>query len=199
MERRQALRLLATAATVPLIPREMMALLRSARAQTKSASGPRTLSAREDRLVAQLAEIILPETDTPGAKSVKVNEFIDLILTEWCEDDERKRFLAGLSEVDARSAKLFGKDFLAASPEQQIEVVRQMDDEMASAELAKRNAGQSTREAADHAPDFFRRFKELTLIGYYTSEAGATRELHFEMMPGSYQGCVPLAQNPRKS
>ena len=84
MERREALRLLGMAAALPLIPRESYAILRSARSKVDSDGGAlRTLSAKQDATVTRMAELILPETDTPGARAARVNEFIDLILTEW--------------------------------------------------------------------------------------------------------------------
>jgi hypothetical protein len=194
MERREALRLLATAVTLPLIPRELYARLRAARAETQT-GGLRTLDAHNNQLVVQLTEIILPETDTPGAKTARVNEFIDLILTEWCTDEERARFRAGLAGVDARCKTRFGKEFLTSSPEQQTEIVRDLDLEMASEQLALHSGDREARESGP--PNFFSWLKELTLTGYYTSEAGATQELHFEIIPGLYKGCVPGGESQK--
>jgi hypothetical protein len=72
----------------------------------------RTLNPQQNAMVTTISEIIIPQTDTPGAKAARVNEFIDLILTEWYDDEEKSIFLTGLAEVDTRTRDLFGKDFL---------------------------------------------------------------------------------------
>jgi hypothetical protein len=186
MERREALRLLATAAALPLVPGELTALLRTARAKTQSNGATlRTLNPQQNNLVVRIAEIILPETDTPGATTAQVNEFIDLILTEWYDPNERDRFLTGLADVDTRARTRFGKEFMALLPDQQTEIVRAFDDEMV--------ADSAIRETGPEAPadSFFASMKQLTLTGYFTSEAGATQQLQFEIIPGHYDGCVP--------
>ena len=189
MERRDALRLLATAAALPFLPTELLAKLRVARAETGSGSSPRTLNPHQYQTVTRMAEVILPETDTPGATAAHVNDFIDLILTEWYEEDERKRFLAGLEQTDKQSANRFGKAFVDLAPGQQAEIVRGLDDEMAAAIEGRGNGG-------NNSDNFFHAMKRLTLTGYFTSEAGAEQELHFKIIPGHYDGCVP-ADEPK--
>ena len=131
MERREALRLLGAAA-LPLIPRELYAVLRAARAKIDSGVALRTLSAKQSATVSRMAEMILPETDTPGAKSARVNEFIDLILTEWYNPEERARFLDGLANVDASSQKYFGKDFTECGEAEQDKMLAEFDQAMAA-------------------------------------------------------------------
>jgi|SRR5579862_6093553 hypothetical protein len=185
MERREALRLLATAAALPLVSGELNALLRTARAKTQSNDATlRTLNPQQNNLVVRIAEIILPETDTPGATTARVNQFIDLILTEWYDPNERNRFLKGLADVDTRARTRFGKEFMALVPDQQTQVVKELDDEMV--------AESAPETGPDHPADgFFSAMKQLTLTGYFTSEPGATQQLHFEIIPGHYDGCVP--------
>src|SRR6267142_2089646 len=120
MERREALRLLGMAATVPLIPREAYAILRAARSEVDSGGALHTLSAKQNATISRMAEMMLPETATPGAKSARVNEFIDLILTEWYNPDERTRFLGGLANVDVISQKYFGKHFTDCAETEQV-------------------------------------------------------------------------------
>src|SRR5262245_12567022 len=101
MERREALRLLGSAAMLQLIPGELFAVLRAARVEVDSGGALRTLHAKQNATVTRMADLILPETDTPGAGTARVNEFIDLIVTEWYNDEERARFLDGLANVDS--------------------------------------------------------------------------------------------------
>ena len=188
MERRDALRLLATAAALPFLPTELLATLRVARAETRSGSASTTLNPHQYQTVTRMAEIILPETETPGATAAHVNDFIDLLLTEWYDEQERKRFLDGLAETDERSRQRFGPAFLDLQPGQQEEIVRALDDEMAAAVAKPHSRGDEGRDT------FFHTMKRLTLTGYFTSEAGAKQELHFKIIPGHYDGCVPASE-----
>lgn len=199
MERREALRLLGMAAALPLIPRESYAILRSARSEVDSGSGAlRTLSAKQDATVTRMAELILPETDTPGARAARVNEFIDLILTEWYNPEERARFLDGLANVDAVSQKYFGRDFTECEEAEQVKMLTEFDQAMAAeAETLKSRPRAARMEPPQPTHNFFHMFKQLTLTGYFTSEVGAKQALHFQMVPGHYDGCIPLAPTTR--
>jgi hypothetical protein len=143
---------------------------------------PRALTSDQADLVATIAEHIVPETDTPGARAVGVHRFIDAMLAESYLPEQRRRFLAGLRDLDARATRSCGHPFLRCPTEQQRALLDQVDRE--------------TFAAAPGVPDdpVFRTLKELTLLGYYTSEVGATRELHHAPLPGRFQGCVPLAE-----
>jgi gluconate 2-dehydrogenase gamma chain len=194
-----------------------------------AAAGPdfrrRTLSSPQSELVAAIAEHILPATDTPGARAAGVDRFVDVILTDYYKAPERERFLAGLADVDARSQTVSGKPFLAATPAQQVALLRAMDAEsyppqnvLAKAEpltserarmrdsLARQSSTSATisdptRASADAGANetarrelakgwFFRRMKELTLLGFYTSQAGAMTELKVNPM-GVYRADIP--------
>ena len=139
---------------------------------------PRVMTAGQAELVATIAEHILPETDTPGARGVGVHRFIDTMLAEYYAATDRANFLAGLADVDARARRAGGKHFVDAPKAQQVAILSELD-----------------REAyANASPHFFRTMKELTLLGYYTSEPGATRELQFNPTPGRFEGCVPMSR-----
>src|SRR5579863_9618575 len=112
MKRRDLLRLLVTGAASHLAPRQLMVVLGEARALLASQPSARTLNAHQEATVKVMAEAILPRTDTPGAADVGAAAFIDLILTEWYDEADRERFLAGIGDVDARSNALFGQDFV---------------------------------------------------------------------------------------
>jgi len=139
---------------------------------------------------------ILPSTDTPGAKAARVNEFIDVILTEWATEEERKSFLDGLASVDQQSNALFSKDFLAAAPDQQLALLRSLDEEaaVARAKPKKPAAPFWEPEGRDRQlkNDFFTTFKNLTVHGYYTSEIGFAEELKPPIIPRPQHGCQPV-------
>lgn len=132
---------------------------------------PKTLSLSEARLTGEIAETILPTSDTPGAKELFVDEFIDLMLTDCSDQKTIDQFKAGLGEVDQSAKTNHGKPFIKCSPTQQQEMVRQLDNN-------KKDA------------PFFRLFKELTLLGYFTSEYAMTELINFNPVPGSYKGCI---------
>src|SRR5277367_6751647 len=127
MHRRELFRILAAGATIPALTPNTFAMFRTS--QAASATALRTLDAHQNATVIAMSEGIIPQTDTPGAKGAKVNEFIDVILTDWATDTERQRFLAGLASVDERSTKLYGKSFVDSNSDQQGTLLRAMDDE----------------------------------------------------------------------
>jgi hypothetical protein len=156
---------------------------------TRMGRGLQILDPHQNDTVATIAELIIPATDTPGARAAKVNEFIDLVLAEWYDAADRTRFLGGLADVDARSRKLFAKDFTACTAEQQTQILTALDAELAEFREAE-NRGDTVE--ASTSQRFFRTMKRLTLLGYYTSEVGATEELHNPIIPGRYDACVML-------
>lgn len=203
MDRREALRLLATGAALQFAPAKMFAVIREARAIVGAPTALRTLSAEQNALVTAMAELILPRTDTPGATDAGVAAFIDLILTEWYEDKDRARFVAGLADVDSRAQALFGNIFVKCSSAQQSQILIALGEHMVEEAEAIRDQPRHNRgEHPDPHQNFYYMFRGLTLTGYYTSEVGATQELHFETIPDHYDPCLPIlgnkaAQEPR--
>ena len=198
MNRREALRLLAAGSALPLAPVKLLAALREARAVVADQTGPRTLSAHEFETAKVLAERIIPRTDTPGATDVGAVDFIDLMLTEWYDEAQRSRFHRGLADVDARCQLLFANNFIACSPAQQTEILIALGEHMTE----ETDRSPVASEATVETEAFYPMLRRLTLTAYYTSEAGATQELHFEMIPGHFDGCVPeqeKAQSEKQS
>jgi glucoside 3-dehydrogenase (cytochrome c) hitch-hiker subunit len=194
MNRRDALRMLTAGAVIPALTPELFAFYR--RAHPEASYSLRTLSPHQNDTVVAMIDQILPATGTPGAKAARVNEFMDVILTEWANDEERRNFLSGLDDVDKQSNTLFGKDFSSASPAQQLVLLRSMDE---AADIARSQqkeeptplwepGGRDTQMQGD----FFTIFKNMTLHGYYTSEIGFTQELKLQIIPGAQHGCMPL-------
>src|SRR5207302_9160459 len=146
MQRRDALRIFSACAVLPVFSPELFALFRQA--QPPPGYALRTLTPHLNDTVIAMTDQIIPATDTPGAKGARVNEFIDIILTEWATDTERQDFLAGLAGVDKQSNTLFGKDFVDASAEQQLALLRSMDD-TSVAEKAREHHGSVPPEKRD--------------------------------------------------
>jgi hypothetical protein len=126
-----------------------------------------------------LCEMIIPQTNTPGARAAKVAQFIDLLLSER-ETQMQQRITAGLIWLDQRSRELFGHNFIAASPEEQIKLVTLIS----SPQYSEPTLGQV----------FFNQIKDLTVFGYYTSKEGLEQELGYAGPHGigTYKGSVPV-------
>lgn len=189
MKRRELLRLMATGAAFQLAPRQVMLVLAETRNLLASPSPARTLNTHQEATVNAMAEMILPRTNTPGAADVGATAFIDLILTEWYDEADRERFLAGIADVDVRSNALFGKDFVDCQASQQSQILIDLGEKMAR-DIAALGDRSTLEGELPVDPDFYAMMRRLTLTAYYTSETGATEELHFEIIPSSYQGCT---------
>lgn len=195
MQRRELLRLLAAGAALPVLSPSLLAHFQEAQAQVGSSYKLRTLSPQQNALVVTMIDRIIPATDTPGAKAARVNEFIDVILTDWATESERQAFLNGLAGVDNKSSELYGKNFVDASVDQQTTLLRAMDDAAMAAHGNRRpRHGNTIPEERDKQlqGNFWDVFKGITIHGYYTSEIGFTQEENLQIIPGAYHGCVPL-------
>jgi hypothetical protein len=195
MERREVLRLLGSAAAISALPLEAMTLIQNASAQVAQSGGLRTLNPHQNATVTTIAELIIPATDTPGATGAKVNEFIDLLLTEWYEPSETKQFLAGIADVDARSRKKFSAAFVDCAPGQQTELLKQLD--AAAMEFSASQKRTMQTHGASPPMNFFYQMKKLTLAGYYTSEIGFSQELGKSIIPPAHAGCAPVEEPAR--
>ena len=180
MDRREVLLLLAGTA---VLPDQLLAMGRAVHKRAR-AETLRALTPHQNETVATIAELIIPKTDTPGARDAGVPAFIDVMFAEWAGNEERQFFTAGLADVDNRARAMFAKDFVACAPEQQTQLLTTMDAELARLRDTK----------ADTSKNFLAAMKWLTLTGYYTSEIGATAELHYRVVPGRYEPCYPLDQ-----
>src|SRR5213075_230029 len=116
MQRREVVRFLGAALALPFLPRSAeaaIALGEQVHLRLVGEEVPfRTLNASQQALVTEIAEMIIPETDTPGATAVKVPQFIDLILTEWMSDAEKAAFLAGLADIDVQTVAMGSPRFV---------------------------------------------------------------------------------------
>jgi Gluconate 2-dehydrogenase subunit 3 len=192
VDRREVVKLLAMNSAFPAMPSELFRAFRAIHLGLAPAPQLKILSAHQDATVAALAEMIIPQTETPGARATRVNEFINLIVADWYSDEDRTRFLAGLADLDVRTHALFGKDFVDVSGEQQAAIVRVLGEELAEQLQALAAEPPGYRgEARAPESNFYLMFRELTLTGYFTAEAGATQQLHEEIIPGRFDGCVP--------
>src|SRR5690606_29068761 len=153
------------------------------RREAEGAAAPKPLFTAEDvALLDELAETILPETDTPGAKAAAVGPFVAMMVTDCYDDEDQAVFREGLATVDGRCRDLHGVGFLEATPGQRLALVETLDAEQARYMNGLRRGGPA---------HWFRMMKELTLLGYFTSEIGYTQAMRYVETPGRYDPCVP--------
>lgn len=190
MQRREALRLMGAASVFSVLSSDLLAATLEAQLAANKAGTLLTLSPAQNEIVVAMTDVMIPATDTPGAKAAKVNEFIDLILTEWATEEEKKIFLEGLAEADRKANALFGHGFAAASRKEQAAIVEEFDEELATSRNEALPEQVRSWELTLLLP-FFAQMRRLTLVGYYTSPIGQKQELKVEIIPGALHGCVP--------
>jgi len=157
MKRREALKVAGAAAVIPaLIPAVLPSLL-SAQMPKGKAWKPSVFTPEQDAAVVALTEIIIPTTDTPGAKQAEVNRYIDLLLHDG-PASERERFVAGLQWLDGYATKKNGKTFAKLTTAEQTAIVAELD----AAETPDLEKGRQ----------FFRMTKSMTSRIYYSTEIG---------------------------
>jgi Gluconate 2-dehydrogenase subunit 3 len=169
------------------------------------AGAPGEFTAEDIALLDEIAETILPETKTPGAKAAKTGAFMALMVTDSYTPAERKIFRDGMRKVDDATRKANNVAFMQATPEQRTAVLTALDHEqkrlMDAREAAERRkkglaplpAGETAADAhGGHEPaHYFRMMKELALLGYFTSELGCTQAMRYVESPGRFDPCIP--------
>jgi hypothetical protein len=190
IHRRRALsQLLAGTVGVASMPMWVESLCAQARAEAhtqaaRAAAGappwaPSVLTAGQNDAVIALTELIIPATDTPGAKAALVNRFVDRVLTA-ADASQRGEFIRGLAWLDDRCRARVGKDVAGATAAELTAVLTPLAAEGSA--------------LADDAPGiaFFRAIKSMTITGYYTTEIGLRQELGDDgrMMLGTFEGCT---------
>ncbi|MBU6342168.1 MAG: gluconate 2-dehydrogenase subunit 3 family protein [Bacteroidetes bacterium] len=143
-----------------------------------AADGIGLFSKAQVKLLNEIAETIIPATDTPGAKAAKTGEFIAVIVSDCYEPADQKRFLEGLATLEANCTKNKGKSFVKCAKTARHDFLVQLD--------AEQKAFMKSKKAEEPA-HYFRTIKDLVLWGYFTSEIGATKALRFLEVPGRYE------------
>lgn len=139
-------------------------------------------------LLDEIAETIIPTTTSPGAKAAKVGTFMTIMVNDCYEDKNKKIFMEGIEKVQKAFDKKYSKSFMEADAKQRHELLTELD---------KEQKEYMTNKKADEPSHYFRMMKELTLLGYFTSEIGATQGLRYVDVPGKYEACVPYKKGDK--
>jgi glucoside 3-dehydrogenase (cytochrome c) hitch-hiker subunit len=178
ISRREAIRRAALLAGVALSPAWLTAVDQAVR---PAAQGSR-LTPAHAAIAGAVADRILPRTDTPGAADVGVPAFIDLLYGEFMTPAERKMLGDGLDAVDAAAKAAHGAAFSTLTADRQDALLRTI----ARAEEGKDQG-------------FFHLIRSATVLGYFTSEQVGRNVLHYDPVPGRYEGCIPIDQVGRRN
>jgi hypothetical protein len=137
---------------------------------------PQALTPLQARTLDAAAELIVPATDTPGARAAGVPQFVDRAVAIYCEPADVTKIKGALDQMEADARAQQGAAFADLAPAQQMAIL----------------VGYDT--AGARQPPGFAAIKELVTVGFFTSEPGATKALRYDPVPGDYRGCVPLKE-----
>ncbi|QHT71519.1 gluconate 2-dehydrogenase subunit 3 family protein [Rhodocytophaga rosea] len=130
----------------------------------------------QQELISELADVIMPETENPGAKKAGVGKFIVRVIQDCTAKEEQDKFLQGLQKINTLSQTTYSKSFNKLDRTQQNEIMGKI---------------------ARQENDFFKGLRELTVVGFFTSQIGATQVLQYLPVPGKFQGDIPLEPSQR--
>lgn len=139
--------------------------------QVTNAGAIISVSAEQQSLLAEVADVIIPDTDTPGAKAAGVEVFIMRLMRDCYVREDQEKFYAGLAKLDADCRAAHGKGFI---------------------ELDAIGKQAAVKHTVSNNASFFKLLRELTVAGYFTSEIGASKALEYLPVPGAFVGDVPM-------
>jgi hypothetical protein len=180
MKRREALKSTIGIVGYGLFFGGVTATIHSCKVDTGIDWNPSYLTVDEAKLVADIAERIIPRTDTPGAKDAYVDRFIDENITLNFTEEQKVQFREALVSFDEKASKSFKKNFIKLEGTQQDEVLNQLYQE------SENHTGEN--------PHIFDVIKKMTVFGYFTSEVGAKQSLVYDAIPGTYKGCIDYSE-----
>lgn len=138
----------------------------------------------------EVAETILPATNTPGAKEAKVGQFMTVIVNDCYEEDDQKTFHEGMKTLNYDFNKKYSTSFMKGTSQQRHDFLVALDKE-AKEHQKKRGESMKNKDQKDKMPNhYFSLMKQLTLWGYFTSKEGMTKALRYNPVPGRYEGCI---------
>jgi hypothetical protein len=159
----------------------------------------------------EVAETILPATSTPGAKAAKVGQFMTLMVNDCYEEGDRKAFREGMDKLNSRSKDKYGKEFMSITPAQRKELLIVIDREAGAYQKKvddfqdkENQKDKDERRNGNHkyvkqkmSPHYFTMMKQLTLLGFFTSEVGSRQALRYNPVPGRFDACIPYKKGDK--
>lgn len=147
-----------------------------------------TFTEEDIQFLDEVAETILPATKTPGAKAAKVGELMKVMVNDCYEEKDQVIFHNGMDKINDLSKDAYGSNFMKITPQQRLELLVKLDQEQKDYTKSKKE------EENKH---YFRMMKELTLLGFFTSEVGCTQARRYIETPGKYEACIPYTKGDK--
>jgi gluconate 2-dehydrogenase gamma chain len=192
MDRREAIQRAAMIMGYAITGPALVGVLNGCKASPEITFKPEFFNESQASLVSLVSEIIIPKTETPGAIDAGVPSFIDQMLKNIYTKEAQDKFLKDLTAFDEGARESHGDTFLECNDEQRLSYFTQQHNDA----IKNSGGGGSTgwwNAGVGNTKPFILELKELTLLGFFTSEPGATQVLQYKQVPGPFQGCVPLA------
>lgn len=184
MQRREALRNFALLVGGGVLSGTTISMLNSCNTTGKKSNG-QLFSDDQQNIITELSDVIIPTTSCPGAKAAGVGPFITMMVNDCYPEDVQQDFVKGLDNFSRSVKDKFGKDFVSLSAQDKIAAVTQLREQTLADQKSK-------DEATKKKAKFFVLMRDLTIMGYFTSEIGATQATAYLAVPGHYDGCVDL-------
>lgn len=190
MKRREALKHTALLVGYSISGAALTGVLNGCKADPSLNWQPQFFTPIQAMTIGDIADIILPKTNTPGAKDLLVDRFIDGLMKTYFSEEDQKAFLAGLEAFETDCKKSYGKPFSKCQPAQQTEILIRYDKQSAPVPPTVWGGQIGTFET----PPFYRKLKELILLGYFTSEQVGEHILSYDPIPGHFSGCISVSE-----
>ena len=192
MNRREAIQRAALVMGYAITGPALTGVLNGCKATPEQVFKPVFFTQDQASLISILSEIIIPRTDTPGAIDAGVPMFIDQMLKDVYPKESQEEFVKNLTAFNEGAKKDHGKTFLDCNDDEKLDYFKKGHDEAVKNTTSNYSSG-FWNSAVKNSKPFIIEVKELTLLGFFTSEPGATQVLQYSPVPGPYKGCVPLA------
>lgn len=186
MDRREALKRVGLLLGGTVISSQLFLTACRTEQDSDGENGPFTQS--DIDLLDEIAETIIPETDTPGAKAAGVGSFIAMMVPDCYSSKNQDNFRKGLEKIRANFQKEYNHTFMNAPVEERRAFLNDLDSEMNTYNQIRHD---------DDPEHYFKIMKELVLLGYFTSEIGCTEALRYVQTPGSYEACVDYVEGKK--
>jgi hypothetical protein len=144
----------------------------------------------QEAVLAEIVQTMIPATDVPGAKDIRVHQFVLRMVDDCYDTETQQKFVTGLAQVDELTKKRFDKSFEDCTDEERLTFLKEMDAQKKSEE--KKEPELLTDGKENQFPAFYSLTKKHTVQGYLSSEYIMTNVLVHNMIPGRYNGCVEI-------
>ncbi len=200
MDRREAVRNVAFLLGGALSATTIGVFLEGCNPTPEKKSSTDLFSADQAGLITEIADIIIPATATPGAKAAGVGPWIAMMVKECYPKEAQNVFVKGLEDLESRARKEYNNSFMKISVKEREHLIGKLRDETVAAQKADSDKAVKEKIAKKdmkHNPYFFAIARDLTLLGYFTSEIGVTQAYEYVEIPGRYDGDVTLKPGQR--